>query len=393
MAGIRKKPRLAPSTPCTHAAHASAPDGIVAALKLAYEARFGWVHREINRLCVALPYGEDVKLPGGLWQTRACCSAKESGCLRALTEQDGRVALAPRDVGWDFVEAHHSRAYCDKLRADPTEVADIFEIEAALLSGNDLEHDVFLPMRRIVGGTVIAAALAVAYGGCVLFDGGAHHASRDMGAGASLFDDAVLSFVELTAALKEPLGRSPRALYVDLDVHLSDGVCHDVHDLGLTAVFNILDAYNADIWPVAGPEGDREAPSYVDVPIVLSNGMRDAAYLRRLGKALADAEERFERPDVLYYVAGMDVLDGDAVGGIKLSAAGIAARDDMVLSWACRQRIPVVFLVGGGYSDKACAVARSSVKSALALYATDVGSLDANTGACPRCREVLHTRA
>ena len=381
---------------CVHAAHSAAPAHVVAALRAAYESRFGWPEQTAGRLFVALPRDEQWKPPGGLWELRPCCATPMAAeCLRTLAEEEPHchgAALAPRDPGWALIGKHHTAAYCALLRGDggPAEVAHIFELSplsASRLAHCDLERDVLLPARRAVGASILAAPLAIAYGGCVLIEGGQHHASSGMGAGASLFADTIISYLELRAALTGPLGRAPRALYVDLDVHLSDGVCHDAHDLRLEDDFVILDAYNEDIWPVAGAEGDREAPGFVHIPIVLHNGVRDPEYMRRLAAALAAADVR-PRPDVLFYVAGMDVLAGDAVGGLRVTEAGIVARDDAVLAWAGARRIPVVFLAGGGYSKRACAAARTSVAAAMAKYATDRGALAAG-GACPRCRAAL----
>ena len=387
--------RDAAAEACTHAAHAAADPVLAAILRDYYEPRFGWALPG-RLLWIALPRAGGMNLPSACaWKTRTCCATVgHATCLRSLVEEE--AALAPHDAGWDVIASLHSPEYIGTLRGGDSAsvVADVFDMRPSAFLGRDIETDVLKPARRAVGGTVLAAALAIAYGGCVLADGGMHHASRDLGSGASIFGDTVLSYLELDKALRKHLQRPPRMLYIDLDVHLCDGVCHDVKELGLSASFKIMDGYNECIWPVrSGKEKmETEAPGLVDIPLILRDGMKDDEYLALLREGLANAEARFDHPDLIFYLAGMDVLKGDPLGRVLLSADGIAARDDMVLGWAARQRIPVVLLVGGGYSKQACAVARKSIGASLRKYHTHRGAFEAVEGAvCPLCAPLLDT--
>ena len=54
-------------------------------------------------------------------------------------------------------------------------------------------------------------------------------------------------------------------------------------------------------------------------------------------------------PGLVLYQAGADPFEGDRLGRLKISAAGLAERDRRVFA-ACRERgIPVVLTMGGGY--------------------------------------------
>jgi acetoin utilization deacetylase AcuC-like enzyme len=54
-------------------------------------------------------------------------------------------------------------------------------------------------------------------------------------------------------------------------------------------------------------------------------------------------------PGLVFYVAGADPHEGDRLGRLKLTTAGLAARDEIVLQSLAERRIPVVVLMAGGY--------------------------------------------
>jgi acetoin utilization deacetylase AcuC-like enzyme len=64
------------------------------------------------------------------------------------------------------------------------------------------------------------------------------------------------------------------------------------------------------------------------------------------------------RPDLVLYDAGVDVHKDDALGYLQLSDEGVAARDELVLRQCLGRDIPVVGLIGGGYSKDRQALAR-----------------------------------
>ncbi len=54
-------------------------------------------------------------------------------------------------------------------------------------------------------------------------------------------------------------------------------------------------------------------------------------------------------PGLVFYLAGADPHEGDRLGRLKLSAAGIAERDRRVLDALQRRGIPVALSMAGGY--------------------------------------------
>jgi acetoin utilization deacetylase AcuC-like enzyme len=70
--------------------------------------------------------------------------------------------------------------------------------------------------------------------------------------------------------------------------------------------------------------------------------------LDALREALAELSRRFA-PQLIIYLAGADPHEGDRLGRLKLSFAGLAARDRLVLDYAFQRKIPVAVTMAGGY--------------------------------------------
>ncbi|MCB2037789.1 MAG: histone deacetylase, partial [Ottowia sp.] len=67
-----------------------------------------------------------------------------------------------------------------------------------------------------------------------------------------------------------------------------------------------------------------------------------------LDLALVELDARF-RPDFVFYLAGADPHEGDRLGRLKLTLAGLRRRDERVLAWAWQRRVPLALAMGGGY--------------------------------------------
>jgi acetoin utilization deacetylase AcuC-like enzyme len=85
--------------------------------------------------------------------------------------------------------------------------------------------------------------------------------------------------------------------------------------------------------------------------IDLEDGTEDAEYLQRLGEALPRVLHAAQ-PDLVVYLAGADPHEGDRLGRMKLTFAGLARRDGMVLA-SCREvGLPVAVVIAGGYGRR-----------------------------------------
>jgi acetoin utilization deacetylase AcuC-like enzyme len=189
--------------------------------------------------------------------------------------------------------------------------------------------------RRSVGATLQAADAALADGAAANLGGGTHHAFPGAGRGFCVFNDVVVA----TRSLRE-LGRLRRVLVVDLDVHQGDGTNAALagDDEAFTCALNGLGNY-----PFARVPGDLER----DLP----GGTGDDAYLDALAALLPEAIRR-ARAELCFYLAGADAFEGDRLGRLGLTHAGLAARDRLVRSSLLRAGIPVCVTLAGGYAKR-----------------------------------------
>jgi acetoin utilization deacetylase AcuC-like enzyme len=56
------------------------------------------------------------------------------------------------------------------------------------------------------------------------------------------------------------------------------------------------------------------------------------------------------RPEIVFYVAGVDPYEDDQLGGLSLTREGLYERDRLVFDVALRKHVPVVVTLAGGYA-------------------------------------------
>jgi len=189
--------------------------------------------------------------------------------------------------------------------------------------------------RRSSGATIEACYAALQDGVAVNLAGGTHHAFRDRGGGYCVFNDAAIAARTLQAE-----GRARRVVIIDCDVHQGDGTAAILRDDPTIFTFSIHGESN---YPFHKEQSDLD--------IGLPDGTRDDAYLAALDYGLHEALRRADA-DFAIYLAGADPYEGDQLGKLKVSMAGLAARDHMVLR-ACRQaNLPVAVAMAGGYAKR-----------------------------------------
>jgi acetoin utilization deacetylase AcuC-like enzyme len=198
--------------------------------------------------------------------------------------------------------------------------------------------------RRSVGGTLQAARAALFGGGVAAnLAGGTHHAYADKGSGFCVFNDVAVAARQMQKAWSEvALGHGQHAAplqvaIVDLDVHQGDGTARIFADD--PSVFT-LSLHGAKNFPVRKQHSDCD--------IELPDGCEDAAYLQALAQGLDQLTQRF-KPDLILYLAGADPHEGDRLGRLAVSDAGMQARDQQVFDWAGARRVPLAMVMAGGY--------------------------------------------
>jgi acetoin utilization deacetylase AcuC-like enzyme len=187
--------------------------------------------------------------------------------------------------------------------------------------------------RASVFGTVAAARAALRDGVAGNLAGGTHHAHADRGTGFCVFND-----IAVAARTLQREGLIDRALVVDLDVHQGDGTAAIF--AGDESVFT-FSMHGARNFPF------HKQRSSLDVE--LADGCGDSEYIATLEEHLPAVLDR-ARPDVLFFQAGVDPLEHDLLGRLKLTEAGLQLRDRIVASASRDRGIPLVLTLGGGYA-------------------------------------------
>jgi acetoin utilization deacetylase AcuC-like enzyme len=215
--------------------------------------------------------------------------------------------------------------------------------------------------RRSVGGTVAAARHALERRVAMNLGGGTHHAGRGFARGYCLFNDVAVA----AAALRRDR-LAERVLVVDCDVHQGDGTADIFAPDPRTFTLSLHGARNYPFERVAS-----------DLDVDIASGTADDGYLRALAEALELALERSE-PDFAFYLAGADPWEGDRLGRLALSKAGLRARDELALDRLLEAGAKVCVVLAGGYAadvrdtvDINAATAAAVAARALERPATD----------------------
>ncbi|RMG69788.1 MAG: histone deacetylase, partial [Bacteroidetes bacterium] len=188
----------------------------------------------------------------------------------------------------------------------------------------------------IARGTLENARYALAHRSIGLnIAGGTHHAFADRGEGFCLLNDIALAANILLAE-----GTVRQILIVDLDVHQGNGTAAIFRHDTRVFTFSIHGAHN---YPLHKEQSDLDLP--------LPDGTGDQVYLEQLKKNLPPLLDQVQ-PDLVFYLAGVDVLASDRLGRLALSPQGVREREAFVLGLCHRHRLPVAVSLGGGYSPQ-----------------------------------------
>ena len=253
----------------------------------------------------------------------------------------------------------HAPEYLRSLRS-PACVAEALEIPLLRRLPHWLTAwRVLRPMRWAARGSVLAAEAALQYGAAVNLSGGYHHAKFNHGEGFCVFSDIALMVHQLRR--DQHLKPDDAVVYVDLDAHQGNGVCHQFMS---EPRFYIFDMYNRDVYPCQ----DMQARERIDCKVPLPLHCPGREYLANLSQRLPPFLDSLAHPvpRLAIYNAGTDVFAGDKLGGFGLSAEEILARDMLVIEQFEERRIPFVLLLSGGYSRQSYRLVAGTVAKLLA---------------------------
>jgi acetoin utilization deacetylase AcuC-like enzyme len=86
-----------------------------------------------------------------------------------------------------------------------------------------------------------------------------------------------------------------------------------------------------------------------DLDIEMPAGCNDGTYLLTLNHWLNRIPKEGGPFDLIFFQAGVDVLEDDRLGRMSLSADGVKRRNELVYDFARKQNVPLVICMGGGY--------------------------------------------
>jgi acetoin utilization deacetylase AcuC-like enzyme len=223
----------------------------------------------------------------------------------------------------------HTREYLDKLNTlnlDRKEVRNIgFPVSDKLIDRG----------KYIANGTLQCARLAIEHGCAMNIAGGTHHSFADRGEGFCIFNDIAIS-----ANILLDEGSHDKILVVDLDVHQGNGTAKIFENEDRVFTFSM--------------HGERNYPTRKeksDLDIGLPDKAEDDLFLNTLRETLPKVIDQVQ-PQIIFYLAGVDILESDKLGRLSVSREGCKERDRFVFESCKNNGIPVAVSMGGGYSPK-----------------------------------------
>lgn len=187
--------------------------------------------------------------------------------------------------------------------------------------------------RIIADGTMKACEFSLKQGIAMNIAGGTHHAFSNRGEAFCMLNDQAIGARYLQS--KKIAGQ---ILIIDLDVHQGNGTAEIFKDDPSVFTFSMHGANN---YPFKKESSDLD--------IALKKGTSDREYLSVLKDALTNLFKNI-RPQFVFYLCGVDILETDKLGTLSLSLEGCKKRDELVLGNCHQLQIPVQCSMGGGYS-------------------------------------------
>ncbi|WP_297797804.1 histone deacetylase [uncultured Eudoraea sp.] len=227
-----------------------------------------------------------------------------------------------------LVAAHDPEYYYDLLNLK-------IPYKEARKIGFPLSEQLVERERIIADGTMKACDFAIENGVAMNIAGGTHHAFSNRGEAFCMLNDQAIG-----ARYLQSKKLASQILIIDLDVHQGNGTAEIFKDDPSVFTFSMHGANN---YPFTKETSD------LDIPLKKNTGDRE--YLVLLKEALSRLI-REVRPDFIFYLCGVDILDTDKLGTLSLSSEGCRKRDELVLQCCYQFQIPVQCSMGGGYSPE-----------------------------------------
>lgn len=235
--------------------------------------------------------------------------------------------FAPQPCPDEVVLWTHDKEYLDKLHQQTLSAKEQRQIgfpQSPALTEREL---------IITQGTIDCCHYAFEYGVALNVAGGTHHAFAGHGEGFCLLNDFAVAARNLLQK-----NQAKQILIIDLDVHQGNGTAKLFENESRVFTFSMHGAHN---YPFRKEKSDLD--------IALKDGTGDAIYLGLLENTLQTLVNQL-KPDIAFFLSGVDILETDQFGKLKVTLEGCKRRDELVFSCLKQHSIPCVVAMGGGYS-------------------------------------------
>ena len=233
----------------------------------------------------------------------------------------------PKKIDENIVLLTHEVEYFKRFTSLNLSKKEIREI------GFPLSKDLVDREMEIADGTIQGVNYSIKNGISMNIAGGTHHAFYNRGEAFCMLNDQAIGANYL---LNEQLAK--KIMIIDLDVHQGNGTA---------SLFNS----NTNVFTISF-HGKKNYPfrkEKSDLDIEFNDNTKDEEYLKILKKTIPREIDKF-KPDFIFYLSGVDVLENDKLGRLSLSINGCKERDKFILDICKRDSIPIQVSMGGGYS-------------------------------------------
>ena len=233
----------------------------------------------------------------------------------------------PSQIDKNIVLLTHEEEYFNRFRSLNLSKKEVREI------GFPLSKELVEREMEIAEGTIRGVGYSIKHGVSMNIAGGTHHAFFNRGEAFCMLNDQAIGANYL---LENKLAR--KIMIIDLDVHQGNGTA---------SLFNS----NTNVFTISF-HGKKNYPfrkEKSDLDIEFNDNTKDEEYLKILKETIPREIDKF-KPDFIFYLSGVDVLENDKLGRLSLSINGCKERDRYILDICKRDSIPIQVSMGGGYS-------------------------------------------
>ncbi len=235
----------------------------------------------------------------------------------------------PKMLEVDQILRTHTLQYWEKLRDGKLSPKEI------RATGFPFHESLITRGRHIAHGTLECAYHAISDGVSLNIAGGTHHSYADRGEGFCIFNDIAIASNELLHK-----NDASKIIVIDLDVHQGNGTAKIFENESRVFTFSMHCEHN---YPLQKENSDLD--------IGLPDKTNDEEYLNVLKAQLPKLLDKV-KPDIAFYLSGVDVIETDKLGRLAMTKPGCKLRDEFVFEQCKLRSIPVAVSMGGGYSHK-----------------------------------------